>query len=81
MTRHLFGWDYPPGAENDPNAPWNQKDPPECVSCGDALGENCTRGCAKHGGPVCDSCRCPDCPEQSPTVEEREDTEPEVERE
>lgn len=21
-----FGWDYPPGAEHDPNAPWNQAD-------------------------------------------------------
>ena len=27
MARNLFGWDYPAGAENDPNAPWNQKDP------------------------------------------------------
>ena len=22
--RHTFGWSYPPGAENDPLAPWNQ---------------------------------------------------------
>ena len=21
-----FGWDYPAGAENDPDAPWNQHD-------------------------------------------------------
>jgi hypothetical protein len=21
-----FGWDYPAGAENDPDAPWNQRD-------------------------------------------------------
>lgn len=20
----MFGWDYPPGAEHDPYAPWNQ---------------------------------------------------------
>lgn len=20
---NVFGWDYPPGADNDPNAPWN----------------------------------------------------------
>ena len=33
MSRHLFGWSYPPGAENDPNAPWNQKECPEsCAS-------------------------------------------------
>lgn len=27
-----FGYDYPAGAENDPNAPWNQKDN-ECPDC------------------------------------------------
>lgn len=26
MTRNIFGWSYPPGAENDPNAPYNQPD-------------------------------------------------------
>jgi len=34
MSRHPFGWSYPPGAENDPNAPYNQPDDeygcPEC---------------------------------------------------
>ena len=24
-----FGWDYPAGAENDPDAPWNQHDDEE----------------------------------------------------
>lgn len=33
MTRNPFGWDYPPGAEHDPNAPWNQPDPVECPWC------------------------------------------------
>ena len=33
MTRrNVFGWDYPPGAANDPNAPYNQVDPP-CEFC------------------------------------------------
>ena len=27
--RDNFMGNYPPGAANDPNAPWNQKDPPE----------------------------------------------------
>ena len=27
------GW-YPPGAEHDPRAPWNQPDPIECPRCG-----------------------------------------------
>ena len=36
--RNDFMGNYPPGAANDPNAPWNQKDPPEklfsiTVSC------------------------------------------------
>lgn len=26
MSRNPFGWSYPPGAENDPNAPYNQPD-------------------------------------------------------
>lgn len=25
---------YPPGAEHDPNAPWNQPDPVDCPECG-----------------------------------------------
>lgn len=34
MTRHPMGWGYPPGAEFDPNAPWNQPDlPDECPTC------------------------------------------------
>lgn len=24
---------YPPGAENDPRAPWNQAEPDECFDC------------------------------------------------
>lgn len=31
--RNVFGWDYPAGAENDPDAPWNQKDPVLCCDC------------------------------------------------
>lgn len=34
MTRNVFGWNYPPGAENDPNAPWNEKPELRCFSCG-----------------------------------------------
>jgi len=30
--RNPFGWDYPPGAEHDPMAPWNQREEhhPKC---------------------------------------------------
>lgn len=35
MGRNIFGWDYPPGAEHDPNAPWNQTDESCCVDCGE----------------------------------------------
>ena len=31
MSRNVFGWDYPAGAEHDPRAPWNE--PPECEAC------------------------------------------------
>ncbi len=28
-----LGWDYPAGAENDPRAPWNQRDAELCERC------------------------------------------------
>ena len=34
MNRSPFGWDLPPGAAHDPNAPYNQVDPPELVCRG-----------------------------------------------
>lgn len=35
MSRSPFGWGYPAGAENDPNAPYNQPDYPDaCPICG-----------------------------------------------
>lgn len=32
MRPGIFGWDLPPGAANDPNAPWNQGEAhhPDC---------------------------------------------------
>ena len=36
FAKNVFGWDYPPGAENDPNAPWNQQEhdcPCHCEPC------------------------------------------------
>lgn len=30
---NIFGWSYPAGAENDPNAPYNQEDLPETIDC------------------------------------------------
>lgn len=30
--RNQFGWSYPPGAEHDPNAPYNQVE--GCPHCG-----------------------------------------------
>ncbi len=44
--RNLVGWSYPPGAANDPNAPWNQADEGPCDVCGKPL----------------DDCICPECP-------------------
>lgn len=42
----IFGWSYPPGAANDPNAPYNQTDDGPCNVCGQRL----------------DECICPECP-------------------
>lgn len=45
MSRSVFGWAYPAGAEHDPRAPWNR--PGECDAC-DGSGE-------------IDGGECPDC--------------------
>jgi len=42
----IFGWSYPTGAANDPNAPYNQNDDGPCEVCGKAT----------------DDCICPECP-------------------
>lgn len=61
-----FGWSYPPGAEHDPNAPYNQKDPPcevcnrdtdrcvcpECPTCGEVGNPACWNDDAHLGGEV-----------------------------
>lgn len=55
MTRSPFGWSLPPGAAGDPNAPWNQSDPP-CGVCGqaedDCLCPECPT-CGAVGDPAC----------------------------
>lgn len=33
MSRHPLGWDYPAGAEHDPQAPWNAQDTLTCPEC------------------------------------------------
>ena len=37
MGKNPFGWNYPPGAENDPNAPWNQTDATDVAGFEDKL--------------------------------------------
>ena len=54
----IFGWSYPPGAANDPYAPWNQVDGP-CDICGQ-LEDYCI--CPEC--PVCSSIGDPICYEQ-----------------
>lgn len=39
MVTPNFGWDYPPGAPNDPHAPWNQPDPDPCEDDHDPVAE------------------------------------------
>jgi len=47
--RSVFGWHYPAGAENDPNAPWNQPDESEM--------DECECGNMKHEeASYCDEC-------------------------
>ena len=50
-----FGWWYPAGAANDPNAPWNQQEPP-CAVCGqyedDCICPECP-ACGSVGDPNC----------------------------
>ena len=60
MTRHLFGWSYPPGAANDPNAPWNQDDGP-CAVCHKPVDD-----CVCPECPVCHSNGDPACYEFKP---------------
>jgi hypothetical protein len=51
----IFGWSYPPGAANDPNAPYNQTDQP-CEVCG-KFPDNCIcpecPNCGAYGDPHC----------------------------
>lgn len=49
MNNNIFGWSYPAGAENDPNAPWNQTDEytEECPVCGNM-------NCDEQGNPLFD---------------------------
>ena len=66
MSRSIFGWDYPPGAANDPNAPYNQKDPDDCPTC-EGTGELQCPVCAKNPTAQCSACKetrievCRDC--------------------
>ena len=51
----MFGWSYPPGAANDPNAPWNQEDGPCAVcacDCADCICPECPT-CGQMGDPDC----------------------------
>lgn len=53
--RSIFGWSYPPGAENDPYAPYNQDSEP-CAVCGRDDME-----CECPECPVCGEVGYPDC--------------------
>lgn len=62
----IFGWSYPPGAANDPNAPWNQQDEP-CEVCGE-FPDNCI--CPEC--PVCTEIGNKDCYEHHGLVRTQE---------
>lgn len=55
-NERALGFDYPAGAEQDPDAPWNEKDEEPCGKC-EGTGEvNCPtcRGLRRDGS-------CPEC--------------------
>ena len=43
----VFGWSYPPGAENDPYAPYNEAEPPCAI---------CLKDCQYCDCPTCPRC-------------------------
>jgi len=57
MSRSIFGWDYPPGAALDPNAPYNQNGPYICdvCLCDQEVDCQCVECpvCHEHGNPKC----------------------------
>jgi hypothetical protein len=56
MGRNIFGWDYPPGAEGDPNAPWNQR-PDETQDCEDCDGKGYIFDIELNENVECKFCR------------------------
>ncbi len=50
MRSRALGWDYPAGAEHDPQAPYNQTEQP-CDACGDMTSES------SLAGGLCGSCQ------------------------
>lgn len=52
----IFGWHYPAGAANDPDAPYNQPDEDVCPQCEEYL-EDCR--CCEDCGKTSTQCICP----------------------
>lgn len=73
MSRNVFGWDYPAGAEHDPRAPWNE--PPECEAC-----EGSGEIPAENGDDVTVCQTCDGTGQKRPDKESREDYEADMER-
>lgn len=71
-----WGWHYPPGAEFDPRAPWNEDEREWCELCGKESDRDCRcepcAVCGDIGNPACidahdldavvreRTCTCPD---------------------
>lgn len=56
--RSVFGWSLPPGAANDPFAPYNQEEDP-CEVCGNYVDDCICPEC-----PVCHNAGDPKCYEE-----------------
>lgn len=54
MSRNIFGWDLPPGAAGDPNAPWNQSDEHcPCCPCNESAVMKCDNCGEEEGKGIC----------------------------
>ena len=73
MSRNVFGWDYPAGAEHDTRAPWNE--PPECEAC-----EGGGEIPAENGDDVTVCQTCDGTGRKRSDKESREDYEADMER-
>ena len=69
---NVFGYMYPAGAENDPDAPWNQKADPDAIEWAELKNEeqgdcgHCGKEDVQIAGCKTSNMVCKDCYERDP---------------